>query len=88
MVEQVLQRRRNSVVVLAADNGKSVDLAIELGQILQYRRSAAALVFLVHAVEQGQTLLGSIHYGDCVAAPAQRSAEKPHYPNAHSRLAY
>jgi hypothetical protein len=54
MVEQVFQSRRNTVVVLAADDGEPVDLAIELGQILQYRGSAAALIFLVQRSSRGK----------------------------------
>ena len=71
MVEQVFQRRRNSVIVFAADDDERIGLAVERCQSLENRRRAAALIFLVHAVEQREAMFGGIDYRSRVTAPAE-----------------
>jgi hypothetical protein len=88
MVEQVLQAGGNTMIVFAADDGECVDLAIELRQFLEHRRSGAARVFLVHTVEQGEALLGSVDHGGRMAAPAKGASEEADGPDAGSGLAH
>ena len=56
--------------------------------MFEHRRRRAALVFLVHAVEQRQPQLGGIDNAGFVAAPAQRAVEKSYQPDAGSCLAH
>src|SRR6516162_5755363 len=80
--------RRNSVVVFAADDREGVDLAIELSQFLQHGGSNAALVFLVHAVQERQPLLGSIDDVSRVTASPQRRAQKANNSDPGSRFTH
>src|SRR5438876_3115180 len=68
MVEQILQRRRNTMIVFAGDDDEGVAFSIEDGERLQDRRRFPRLVFLVHTVEERQALLGRIDQSRLVAA--------------------
>src|SRR5207244_12503226 len=75
MVEEVLQAGRDAVVVLAGDDRERVDLAVEPSQRFEDGRSAAPLIFLVHAVEQRQAQLGGVYDLRRVAVPLQGGCE-------------
>src|SRR5713226_4619388 len=71
MVEHVLERRRDAVIVLAADDDEGVGGAVEARQPLEHVGRRALLVFLVHAVEQRQAQLGGVDQRGAVAAALQ-----------------
>src|SRR5713226_6912326 len=71
MVEHVLERRRDAVIVLAADDDEGVGGAVEARQPLEHVGRLALLVFLVHAVEQRQAQLGGVDQRGAVAAALQ-----------------
>src|SRR6266852_1607034 len=87
MVEEVLQAGRDAVVVLAADDRERIDLAVEPSQRFEDGRSAAPLIFLVHAVEQRQVQFGGVDDLRRVPAPAQRRFEETYHPDAGARFA-
>src|SRR6266851_120631 len=71
MVEHVLERRRDAVIVLAADDDEGVGGAVEARQPLEHVGRRALLVFLVHAVEQREAQLGGVDQRGAVAAALQ-----------------
>ena len=88
MVEQILQRRWNAVIVLAADDGEGVRSSIDLRQLLQNTRGGAGLVFLVHAVKEWQVVFRGIDDADRVAAPPKRGFEEVDEPDTGARFAH
>jgi hypothetical protein len=76
MVEEVLQAGRDAVIVSAADDRERIDLAVEPSQRFEDGRSAAPLIFLVHAVEQRQVQFGGVDDFCRVPAPPQAASRK------------
>src|SRR5262249_33703681 len=88
VVEEVLQPGRDAVVVFSAHDREGIGSPTDLAQSRKYRRGGAALVLLIHAVEERQPVLGDVDDVCRVAAPAQRGIEKVDQPDAGSRLAH
>ena len=71
-----------------ADDRERIDLAVEPSQRFEDRRSAAPLIFLVHAAEQRQVQFGGVD--DLRRVPRRRRGrfEKTHHPDADARFAH
>ena len=74
------------MIVFAADDDERVHPAVKLCQSFENSRGAAVLIFLVHAVEQRESLLGCIDYGSRVAAPAEGCSKITNDSDAGSRF--
>ena len=70
MIEQVRERGRHRVVVLAGDDHVRVGGLDEASQMLEQLRRAARRILLVHLVEDRQRVLERIDERDLVAALA------------------
>src|SRR5262249_849699 len=79
---------RAAVIVLDADDDKTVRSPIGFGQRLQYRRCLALGVFLIHAIEKRQPLLQRIDEGGGVAAAGELVNDKAGCFDTLSGLSY
>jgi hypothetical protein len=68
MIEQVLQRRWDAVVVLAADDHEAVGRANDIRQLRQRIGSRACRVLLVHPVQERQPVFERIDEADLMSA--------------------
>src|SRR5262249_55782073 len=86
MIEQVLQRRRNAVIVFPADNDKAIRGAIGFGQRFQDRRRLALFVLLEHAVEERQPFFERVDKRGCMTTPGELIDDKAGGLDALPRL--
>ena len=84
MVEQVLQRRWDAVIIFAADHQEAVGAAIERRESLQHLRRFAGRIFLVHPVEQRKLQLERVDQHRLVAAGGERVGDEVRGANAHA----
>src|SRR5688572_15638588 len=83
MIEQVRERGRNAVVVLARYDDERVGGAVERGEPLERFRRAAFRILLVHSVEQRKLDLDWIDQRHSVSARFETS---PHEPSGTNPL--
>src|SRR5262249_23078317 len=96
VIQQIGQRRRDRVVVLGGDNHIAVRPANNVGETLEYLRRLAALVFLVHSVQERQRVFdridqrhagsGALQRGDGVASDSDAEAVTTHAAEDDGKL--
>ena len=81
MVEQVRERRRDAVIVLARDDDEGVGRADRGRQAFEDLGGLARLVLLVHPVEQREPVLERVDEGHAMAAPPALIDDEPGRPD-------
>src|SRR6185369_870722 len=71
MVEQILESRRNAVIIFATDHQEPVDAAVQRREAFEMVGRLTCGVFLVHPVEHRQLQLERINQMHDVTAPLE-----------------
>jgi hypothetical protein len=84
MVEQVLQGRRNAVIIFAADDQKPVGAAVQLRELLKLVWRLPSWMLLVHPIEERELQFERIDEVHLVPTAFEFLDDQPRCPVAHS----
>ena len=84
MVEQVLERRRDAVIIFAADDQETVGTTIECREPFQGLGRLARRILLVHPIKQRKLQLKRVDQQRLVPARFKRVGDQMRGADAHS----